>query len=175
VAAKAKKVDWHGVEVDFRAGILANTAIGKKYGISHTAVQKRAKAEGWTRDLSKRIEAAREAKVSRAIVSAKVSEQRAATDAQVVQANADVQTNLILGHRQGHRRAKKTIVDMAKELGALANSELQEALELVLDEKCDQQSQQYQTAPMQQAFDSALALSGRAGAGRTSSNARSAS
>lgn len=118
MAAKAKPVDWVGVERDYRAGILSNTAIGKKYGISHTAVQKRAKAEKWTRDLSKRIEAEREAKVSRAMVSVKVSEQRKATDDQVVEANAEVQKNIILEHRDDLKASRELVKRLLSELAA---------------------------------------------------------
>lgn len=165
MAAKAKAVDWVAVGVDYRAGIKTTTAIGKEHGISHTAVQKRAKAEGWTRDLSKRIEAAREAKVARAMVSPKVSEQRAATETEVVQANADVQTGILLAHRRDIQALRQTVLGMAGELGALAHSEIQAALEIVLDEKCDGQNQQYKTA-LTKAFDAALALGGRSAAGK---------
>lgn len=165
MAAKPKEVDWISVEADYRAGVMVNTAIGKKYGISHTAVQKRAKAEGWTRDLSKRIEAAREAKVSRAIVSDKVSKRRAATEKEVVEANSDMQSNVLLAHRSDIQALRKTVLGMAGELGALANGEIQSALEVVLDERCDGKSQTYQTA-LNKAFDAALALGGRSAAGK---------
>lgn len=165
MAAKAKQIDWHQVETDFRAGVLTNTAIGKKQGISHTAVQKRAKADGWTRDLSKRIDAAREAKVSRSIVSAKVSKQREATEAAVVQANADLQTGLILSHRKDIQALRKAVAAMSEELGALANADLQAALELVLDEKTKDATDKRRAA-LEKAYDAAMALGSRAGAGQ---------
>lgn len=160
MAAKAKAVDWLKVEEQFRAGILTSVAIGKAHGISHTAVNKRAKAEGWTRDLSKRIEAARETKVSRAMVSPKVAEQKKATEEQVVQANAQAQTNIILAHRQDLQAIKATVIVLAGEVTAVSNRDLQEALELVLDEKTDKASQAYKTA-LTKAFNAALALGGR--------------
>lgn len=165
MAAKAKKVDWHQVEIDYRAGVLTNTAIGKKQGISHTAVQKRAKAEGWTRDLSKRIDAAREAKVSRSIVSSKVAAQRLATEAHVVQANAELQTDLILKHRKDIQALRSAVAAMSGELGALASSDLQEALEMVLDEKTKDASEKLR-ASLEKAYHAAMALGARAGAGQ---------
>jgi predicted GNAT family acetyltransferase len=141
-----------------RAGILTNTAIGKKYGISHTAVQKRAKAEGWTRDLSKRIEAAREAKVSRAIVSAKVSEQRAATDAQVVPT-------------AGHRAVRSAIVGMRRNSARWRTASFRKPWN-----SCSTRSATSRVSGtrrrLRKAFDAALALSGRAAPARTSSLAR---
>jgi hypothetical protein len=44
-------------------------------GISHTAIQKRAKAEGWERDLGAKIKAKADAKVSASLVSGEVSAQ----------------------------------------------------------------------------------------------------
>jgi hypothetical protein len=44
-----KPIDWHGVEKDFRAGEMSVREIARWYGLSHTAINKKAKAEGWTR------------------------------------------------------------------------------------------------------------------------------
>jgi len=49
---KRKDVDWLGIEADYRAGALAIKVIGAKYGISHTAIIKRARKDGWIRDLA---------------------------------------------------------------------------------------------------------------------------
>jgi hypothetical protein len=166
VAAKAKPVDWAAVERDYRAGVLTNTAIGKKQGISHTAVQKRAKAESWTRDLSKRIEAARDAKVSRSIVSSKVSKQRAATDDQVVQANATLQSDVIVSHRKDIQALRVTVAALAGELGAVSHTDLQAALEIVLDEKLKATDSEARKTALLKAYNAAMALGSRAGAGR---------
>lgn len=49
---KRKDVDWLGIEADYRAGALAIKVIGAKYGIPHTAIIKRARKDGWIRDLA---------------------------------------------------------------------------------------------------------------------------
>lgn len=165
MAAKPKAVDWEAVGIEYRAGILTTSAIGKSHGISHTAVQKRAKAEGWTRDLSKRIAAAREAKVSMAMVSTKVAKQQIATEKQVVEANAGVQADIILSHRKDIEVLRTTVRGMAAELGAVGNQELQDALELVLAKRTEGASKAYETA-LNKAFDAALALGGRSTAAR---------
>lgn len=165
MAAKAKAVDWAGVEIDYRAGVLTDRAVGSKYGISHGAVQKRAKAEGWDRDLSGRIEKRRQSKVARSIVAKKGSQATPATEQQVVEANAEAQTQVILGERKDIQALSETVIGLAAELKAVSNRELQDALELVLDEKTDQASQAYKTA-LTKAFNAAIALGGRSNAAR---------
>ena len=47
-------IDWEAVERDYRAGILSVREIGAKCGCTHTAINKRAKAEGWERERAAR-------------------------------------------------------------------------------------------------------------------------
>ena len=45
----ARSVDWKAVERDYCTGNLSTRAIGSTHGVSHTAVQNRARSEGWKR------------------------------------------------------------------------------------------------------------------------------
>ncbi|MDX3929241.1 MAG: hypothetical protein QHC90_26000 [Shinella sp.] len=44
-----KPIDWHGIEKDYRAGAMSVRDIARWYGVSHTAINKRAKTDNWTR------------------------------------------------------------------------------------------------------------------------------
>jgi hypothetical protein len=44
-----KPIDWAGIESDYRDGRMSVRDIAKWYGISHTAINKKAKADGWQR------------------------------------------------------------------------------------------------------------------------------
>lgn len=81
--------DWEAIEGDYRAGVLSTREIAAAHGISHTAINKRAKAESWERDLSAKIKAKADALVSRREVSSEVSTARAATERQIIEANAE--------------------------------------------------------------------------------------
>jgi hypothetical protein len=50
-----KSVDWEAIEREYRAGQLTVVEIGRQHGLSHTAINKRAKRDGWTRNLADRV------------------------------------------------------------------------------------------------------------------------
>lgn len=61
-------IDWLAVENDYRPNILSLRAIGEKYGCTEGAVRKKAKKEGWVRDLSEKIKATADDLVRRELV-----------------------------------------------------------------------------------------------------------
>lgn len=48
-------VDWERIELEYRAGQLTVVEIGRQCGVSHTAINKRAKKHGWTRGLADKV------------------------------------------------------------------------------------------------------------------------
>lgn len=49
MAKENKPIDWDGIEKDYRAGALSVRDIARWYSVSHTAINKKAKAEKWIR------------------------------------------------------------------------------------------------------------------------------
>ena len=94
-APSTKAVDWERIELDYRAGAMSLREIAANHpGTNHVAIARRAKTEGWTRDLSERIKAKAEDLVTRAAVTADVTANRAVTEKQVVEANAQAQAQV---------------------------------------------------------------------------------
>jgi nucleotidyltransferase/DNA polymerase involved in DNA repair len=54
-ATERKSVDWEAIEREYRAGQLTVVEIGRQHGLSRTAINKRAKRDGWTRNLADRV------------------------------------------------------------------------------------------------------------------------
>jgi len=54
-----KTVDWRSIEIDFRAGRQSLRQIARAHGITHPAIIKRGKRDGWSRDMSARTRAGR--------------------------------------------------------------------------------------------------------------------
>lgn len=95
-----KAPDWTRIEAEYRAGIKPLRQLGEEHGITHAAISKKAKQNGWERDLSERIRQQAEAKVARAVVTAEVAAARVATEKEVVDANAELQYRVRMEHRQ---------------------------------------------------------------------------
>jgi hypothetical protein len=123
---KRPAVDWEAVEREYRAGLRSLRDIGAEFGCSHTAIQKRADAEGWTRDLSAKIKAAADAKVAKAEVAKEVSAETKIAERQVVEVNAAMLADKVLNQREDIRLARATV----QKLWELVNSELEKTEEL---------------------------------------------
>lgn len=56
--------DWERIEVQYSTGMFSSRRLADMHGLSHTAINKRAREHGWQRDLAKVIQAAADAKVA---------------------------------------------------------------------------------------------------------------
>lgn len=99
--AKPITIDWEKIEYDYRSGIKTLRLIASENGVSHVAINKRAKKDGWTRDLAVKIRAKANELVTKDVVTNKIANKVLVTEQQVVLANAEVQANVIRGQRHG--------------------------------------------------------------------------
>jgi hypothetical protein len=107
-AAKPSR-DWEAIEREFRAGQLSVSEIGRIYGVSHTAILKKAKKLGWTRNLAQRV---RE-EVSARLVSDEVS---ATTARETIEAAAERVIQLVREHRRDIRTGREAVSALVTEL-----------------------------------------------------------
>lgn len=116
-AATAKKVktDWQAVERDYRTGNFTLRELATKHGPSHQAIAKQAKTKGWSQDLSIAIKQATNAKLVQDIVDKEVAKGGQEV-ANTVLAAAEVNKDVILGHRQDIRKVRNLAMLMADEL-----------------------------------------------------------
>lgn len=128
MAAK-QKTDWDAVEPHYQAGIKSLRQLAEEFGCTSGRVAQVAKERGWTRNLSAKIKAKADAKLSRSIVSAELSAQKAATENEVVEANAMMQADIILRHRSSISEAREHMQQLLKEAAKQSgNVELLEKL-----------------------------------------------
>lgn len=112
------KPDWERIESDYRAGLLSVREIASSQGVSHVAISKRAKKEGWVRDLAAKIKAKADALVTSRMVTRGVTSERAVTDRAVIEANAEVIASIRMAHRGDIKRARTLCMSLLDELEA---------------------------------------------------------
>lgn len=107
-ATKRPDVDWVAAQAMYMTDTLPLAEIGKRFGVSAVAIHKRAKKEGWVKDLSRRVATGvREAVVnatltkgaSRASVNQKEATQRAVVAAAIEEGKEVVLRHQGLGKR----------------------------------------------------------------------------
>jgi len=111
-----KVIDWESVEIQYRAGIRSLKDIGREFDVSDAAIVKRAKRDGWTRDLKAKIHAKAESKVSESLVSAEVSAQTRVREREVIDANAAAIADVRLAHRRDIQRTRGITMRLLEEL-----------------------------------------------------------
>ncbi|WP_275556613.1 hypothetical protein [Mixta sp. Marseille-Q2659] len=110
--------DWEAIESAYRAGLLSIREIASQHGITHGAINKRAKRDGWERDLKAKIKAKADALVSKREVSSKVSTETATSERILIEANAEVIATVRMEHRGDIRRARNIANSLFDELEA---------------------------------------------------------
>lgn len=118
------KPDWEAIESAYRAGVLSVRELAGKYGISHQAISKRAKKDGWERDLKAKVQAKADALVAKREVARQVATESTISERQLIEATAEVIATVRMEHRGDIRLAREltnTLFDeLAGECGDVA-------------------------------------------------------
>ncbi|EPJ3765149.1 TPA: hypothetical protein ACKRFF_001246 [Providencia stuartii] len=114
----AKRPDWEAIESAYRAGVMSIREIASQYEITHQAISKRAKKEGWERDLKAKVKDRAENLVAKREVASLVATEKAISERQLIEANAEVIANVRMGHRGDIRRARELTNNLFDELSA---------------------------------------------------------
>jgi stage V sporulation protein SpoVS len=118
-----RRADWEAIERDYRTGQFSDQELADKHGniVSRQAISKRAKVQGWQKDLSREVRQATKAKLIadqvREKVAGEVAERVAKSGnatVQAVLAAAETNKQVILGHRRDIAKVRDitmTLVD----------------------------------------------------------------
>lgn len=157
--AKRAAVQWVEIEPHYRAGIRPLKELGAEYGVSDAAIIKHAKKHGWTRNLLAKVQAKADAKVSAAAVSAEVSAKKALTEAVVIEANAEMQAAIRLGHRKDIARSRKLFGALMDELELTTdNRALFEQLGELLDQSGEDTSGKFRQDKLNEIYQKVISL-----------------
>ena len=114
--------DWERIEQDYRAGVLSIREIAGQHGVSHVAIGKRAKVQGWERDIAAKAQAKADALVTRRMVTSQVTSEKAVTERQLIEATAQVIADVRMRHRGDIGRALRLSMMLLAELEGQTNS-----------------------------------------------------
>lgn len=117
-----KQPDWEAIERAYRAGLLSIREIASTQGITHGAINKRAKRDGWERDLKAKIQAKADSLVSKRTVSTEVSTKQADTEREIIEVNAEVIANVRMAHRGDISRGRRLTNKLLDELESLTDN-----------------------------------------------------
>ena len=87
-----KRVDWEAVEKDYRTGQHSLRELGEKHGCNNALIARKAKAEGWKKDLSKQVRDRAKAKA----VEKRTGKQ---ADAEIVEAASEAGAEILARHQ----------------------------------------------------------------------------
>ena len=122
--------DWEKIEADYRAGILSLREIAEAHpGTNHVAIARKAKREGWSRDLSAKIRAKADALVTERTVTADVTAERRVSEREIIDANAQAIVSVRLAHRKDIQRSRSITMRLLEELELQSGRENAELLE----------------------------------------------
>lgn len=93
-----KSPDWEAIESAYRAGSLSIRNIADKHELTEGAIRKRAKKEGWQRDLTEQVQSAARDKLVRTQVRNVGTHPR--TDEEIVEEASTEAASVVLAHRQ---------------------------------------------------------------------------
>lgn len=89
--------DWEAIERDYRAGVLSVREIARQHAVSHQAINKRAKAQGWSRDLTEKVQQG----VKSALVAGAVATSHArGNERQLIEDSVATCVSLVREHRR---------------------------------------------------------------------------
>lgn len=108
--------DWERIELDYRAGIKPLRTIAGEHGGSESGIRKRAARDGWTRDLTKRIQAKADELVRKDAVRKEVRTETRHAEREVIEANALAVADIRLAHRKDIHRSRRIVMSLLDEL-----------------------------------------------------------
>lgn len=120
-----KQTDWEAIEAEYRSGTVSNSELGRKYDVSEGAIRKRAKALGWTKDLTAKVQTAVRDRLVRAEVREANARTSSRTDAEIIEAAAETAVQVVQIHRRDVRHGRTICAALFAELqDTSANREL---------------------------------------------------
>lgn len=124
MARQKKVVDWLTLELDYRAGVKSMRLLSHEYGISKSRIGQVAEEREWSRDLAAKIRSRAQSNLDSSVLDCKLDTKKKITEYQIVEVNAQIQTDIILRHRAEIARARALAIALLEELEIATNDNI---------------------------------------------------
>lgn len=116
-----KPTDWEAIEREYRAGQLSVREIARQHGVTDTAIRKKAKEYGWSRDLTAAVRDGIRSNLVRNEV--RTDSAREPSDREAVQAAVSRGVEVVRQHRAALGRLQRIAAILAERLEAHLSGE----------------------------------------------------
>lgn len=127
--------DWESIERDYRAGVLSIREVGKLHGVSEGAIRKKAKALGWERDLTEKVNEKVRSELVRSthLPDPKSSANQKQTEREIIDHAAATVVHVVRQHRGRIKQGNALVELLSKQLMDVAGSreEFEQAIGIV--------------------------------------------
>lgn len=106
---KKSATDWEAIEREYRAGQLSEAQIARQHNISRAAIQKRARKNGWSRDLTEKVKA----EIAARLVAEGL---QASRDAATIEQAAERGVAIVVSHRSDIQANRSAVTALIQEL-----------------------------------------------------------
>ena len=130
MATAKKTVDWEVIGNHYRAGVLSIRETAKLGDVSEGAVRKKAKAEGWKRDLTAKVNE----KVRTELVRSEYAPTSQQTEREIIEVAAATVVQVVRGHRERIKQGNALTELLTKQLLDVAGG--RDEFEAVIEETC---------------------------------------
>lgn len=129
MAASRNNADWEAVRVDYCAGQMSIREIARKHDVAESYIRRRAKENGWERDLSGKVQERVRSKLVRTVERTPNAQEEVRTtkrtDAEIIEAAAETAVQVVQIHRRDVRHGRSICAALFAELqDTSANREL---------------------------------------------------
>lgn len=111
-----RQIDWERIELQYRAGLMTLREMGVAHSVAESAIRKRAKRDGWARDLAAKVRAKADELVRKSEVRKIVRTEDRISEKREVAIGAELVANVKIAHRTDISRGRRLAMAMLEEL-----------------------------------------------------------
>jgi hypothetical protein len=157
-----KTADWELIERHYRAGILSLRQTATEGGVTESAIRKRAKRDGWSRNLKAKIQNRAEELVRKSEVRKVSAQARALPEKEIIEVNAQAVATVLIVQKGSIKRMHSLAEKLMDELEATTdNKELFIQLGELLDTSGPDENGKDRKDLMNEIYRKVISMGGR--------------